>query len=47
MTDGRSRKTPCEPCSGSFEHIAIAVSGGVDSMTLATFAHRLARLRSP
>jgi uncharacterized protein len=28
---------------GRFETLAIAVSGGVDSMTLATFAHRLGR----
>jgi uncharacterized protein len=31
---------------GRFEHLAIAVSGGVDSMTLAHIAHRNARTRA-
>ncbi len=33
--------TSLEARLGRHTHLAIAVSGGVDSMTLATFAHRL------
>ena len=40
MTDAAERLTEK---LGRFDALAVAVSGGVDSMTLATFAHRLGR----